>query len=219
MNQKATKMKIFKHYFPITVLILIVASNGINGQDNPEELLLNNFRPVSIYNIPETRISEAKYPVIDMHSHPYPKSIEALNNWVKTMDAAGIDKTVIMTYTTGAEFDSLFRVYSYYPDRFILFCGFDFTGYDQSGFGPDAVKELERCVKIGARGVGELGDKGKGLFYSKPVKAFGMHIDDSRMDPLLKKCTDLGIPVSIHVAEPIWMYQKMDSTNDGLMNA
>ena len=112
-------MKIFKHYFPITVLILIFASNGINGQDNPEELLLNNFRPVSIYKIPETRISEAKYPVIDMHSHPYPKSIEALNNWVKTMDAAGIDKTVIMTYTTGAEFDSLFRVYSRYPDRFI----------------------------------------------------------------------------------------------------
>lgn len=212
-------MKIFKHYFPITVLILIFASNGINGQDNPEELLLNNFRPVSIYKIPETRISEAKYPVIDMHSHPYPKSIEALNNWVKTMDAAGIDKTVIMTYTTGAEFDSLFRVYSRYPDRFILFCGFDFTGYDQSGFGPDAVKELERCIKIGARGVGELGDKGKGLFYSKPVKAFGMHIDDPRMDLLLKKCADLSIPVSIHVAEPIWMYQKMDSTNDGLMNA
>ena len=29
----------------------------------------------------------------------------------------------------------------------------------------------------------------------------------------------LGIPISIHVAEPIWMYQKMDASNDGLMNA
>ena len=27
------------------------------------------------------------------------------------------------------------------------------------------------------------------------------------------------MPVSIHVADPIWMYQKMDRTNDGLMNA
>jgi predicted TIM-barrel fold metal-dependent hydrolase len=29
----------------------------------------------------------------------------------------------------------------------------------------------------------------------------------------------LGMPVSIHVADPIWMYLPMDSTNDGLMNA
>src|SRR5690606_21077741 len=46
-----------------------------------------------------------------------------------------------------------------------------------------------------------------------------MHIDDPRMKPLIEKCGELGIPISIHVAEPIWMYHKMDSTNDGLMNA
>ncbi len=211
-------MKIFRTYFFLTIHFLMVSS-VMNAQDNPKELLLDKFRPVSIYNIPTTRIEKAKHPVIDMHSHPYPKSVDALDLWVKTMDETGIDKTVVMTYTTGAEFDSLFLVYSKYPNRFILFCGFDFTGYDQPGFGPDAVTELERCVKIGARGVGELGDKGKGLFYSRPVKAYGMHIDDDRMGPLLEKCGDLGIPVSVHVADPIWMYQKMDSTNDGLMNA
>jgi predicted TIM-barrel fold metal-dependent hydrolase len=51
------------------------------------------------------------------------------------------------------------------------------------------------------------------------TKAFGMHLDDPRLDPLLEKCAELKLPVNIHVAEPIWMYQKMDSTNDGLMNA
>jgi predicted TIM-barrel fold metal-dependent hydrolase len=39
------------------------------------------------------------------------------------------------------------------------------------------------------------------------------------MKPLFQKCAELGMPVSIHVADPIWMYEKMDSTNDGLMNA
>jgi len=39
------------------------------------------------------------------------------------------------------------------------------------------------------------------------------------MNPLLEKCAELGMPINIHVAEPIWMYEKMDSTNDGLMNA
>ncbi len=211
-------MKIITTHFLLPVHFLLI-SITMNAQDNPKELLLDNFRPVSIYNVPVTHVPKARYPVIDMHSHPYPKTNSALDRWVETMDATGIDATVVMTYTTGSEFDSLVEVYSKYPNRFILFCGFDFTGYNNPGFGPDAVKELERCVKMGAKGVGELGDKGKGLFYSKPVKAIGMHIDDKRMDPLLKKCADLGIPVSVHVADPIWMYEKMDSTNDGLMNA
>ncbi|MBD0332575.1 MAG: amidohydrolase family protein, partial [Chitinophagaceae bacterium] len=79
--------------------------------------------------------------------------------------------------------------------------------------------ELERCYKKGARGVGELGDKGLGEFYSKPTPGWGVHIDDPRMKSLIKRCGELRMPISIHVAEDAWMYQKPDSTNDGLMNA
>jgi predicted TIM-barrel fold metal-dependent hydrolase len=67
--------------------------------------------------------------------------------------------------------------------------------------------------------VGELGDKGLGPLFSRPTKAFGMHVDDKRMKPLLAKWGELKIPVAIHVAEPYWMYLPMDITNDGLMNA
>lgn len=182
-------------------------------------LKLSDFRPVSRYQMPATRVDRARYPAIDLHSHPYVETEEELDEWVQTMDAIGLDKSVVMTYSTGARFDSLVQFFSKYPDRFILFCGFDFTGYEDPGFGPAAVAELERCVQAGARGVGELGDKGKGLFYSRPTKAFGMHIDDPRMQPLIAKCGKLGIPISIHVAEPIWMYEKMNAENDGLMNA
>ncbi len=204
----------------IVGISLSVVGNVLYAQDNlPEKLLLSQFRPSSIYQVPETKVEQAKYPAIDLHSHPYASSVDEVERWVKVMDAKGIDKTVIMTYSTGARFDSIFNVYNKYPDRFILFCGFDYTGYDQPGFGPAAVKELERCVAKGAKGVGELGDKGKGLFYCKPTQAWGMHIDDPRMDPLLIKCGELDIPVSVHVADPKWMYETMDSTNDGLMNA
>ncbi len=186
---------------------------------SPQQLLLKDYRPVSLYRTSNPPVKKAKYPVIDMHSHAYVNGEAEMDQWVKTMDSVGIEKTVIMTYQTGPTFDSLARVFSKYPDRFVLFCGFDYTGYDQPGYGPAAVKELERCVRMGARGIGELGDKGKGLIYSKPVPAPGMHIDDPRMNPLIEKCGALGIPISIHVAEPIWMYAAMDSTNDGLMNA
>ena len=46
-----------------------------------------------------------------------------------------------------------------------------------------------------------------------------MHPDDPRVDSLFEKAGELGMPISLHVADPIWMYQKMDKTNDGLMNA
>ncbi|MEZ4899509.1 MAG: amidohydrolase family protein [Saprospiraceae bacterium] len=193
--------------------------NPLDTVPVPEKLTLSHYRPESIFNIPHTEIVEARYPVIDLHSHPYAQSEEEIAAWVQTMDAVGLDKAVIMTYQTGSAFDSLVQLYSKYPNRFLLFCGFDYTGYDKMGYGPAAVTELERCVAMGAKGVGELGDKGKGLFYSKPTPAWGMHIDDARMDPLIKRCGELNIPISIHVAEPMWMYEPMDSTNDGLMNA
>ncbi|GAB4362907.1 MAG: hypothetical protein Kow0042_00320 [Calditrichia bacterium] len=190
----------------------------LSAQSTPDNLLLKNYRPRSAYKIPRSEITRARFPVIDMHSHAYARSEAEIDQWVKNMDAMGIEKTILLTHETGSRFDSLVAVYSKYGDRFELWCGFDYTGYDQPGYGPAAVAELERCYRMGARGVGELGDKGKGLFYSKPP-AWGMHLNDPRLDPLLEKCAELNMPVNIHVAEPIWMYLPMDSTNDGLMNA
>jgi hypothetical protein len=40
-----------------------------------------------------------------------------------------------------------------------------------------------------------------------------------RTDALSERCGRLGMPVNIHVADPIWMYEPMDAMNDGLMNA
>jgi predicted TIM-barrel fold metal-dependent hydrolase len=208
----------------ITVLLLcvggVIAAAQEGEKDNPEGLLLKDYQPESVYRVPRTQVDRARYPVIDMHSHDYVKSDEEVAGWVELMDQVGIEKAIIMTETTGEEFDRLYARYAgRYPDRFDVWCGFDYTGYDQPGFGEAAVRELERCVRVGARGVGELGDKGKGLFYSSPTKAWGMHLNDPRMDPLLEKCAELGLPINIHVAEPYWMYLPMDSHNDGLMNA
>jgi uncharacterized protein len=184
----------------------------------PETLLLKDYRPESIYKIPVTEIVKAKFPIIDMHSHPYAKTGTEIDQWVRNMDEVGVEKTIILTMSTGTAFDEIQRKYAKHPERFEMWCGFDLAGYDKPGFGPAAVKELERCKQAGARGVGEIHDKGKGLISGKS-KAPGMHPDDPRMDALWDKCGELGMPISLHVADPIWMYQKMDRHNDGLMNA
>lgn len=202
----------------VVIFLLVIMINSLTfGQER--EILLKEYDPVSLYEIPKTFPFKAKFPVIDMHSHPYATSKSEIDKWIDTMDKAGIEKTILLTYQTGEAFDSIYDVYSKYGDRFEIWCGFDYTGYDQPGWTSKAVKELVRCYNKGARGVGELGDKGEGLSYSQPTAALGMHIDDDRMVPLLKKCGELGMPVSIHVAEPFWMYQPVDKHNDGLMNA
>jgi uncharacterized protein len=198
----------------IASLCITVTSMGQNIND----LKLKDYRPVSIYKIPVTNVAKAKYPAIDMHTHVYGRNDQAIAQWIKAMDDCGIQKAIVFTGATGARFDSLVRMYAKYGDRFELWCGFDNTGYDKPGYGPAAVKELERCFKAGAKGAGELMYKGKGMPPSSTSRSI-MLPDDPREDLLFEKCGELGIPVNIHISEDKWMYEKIDSTNDGLMNA
>jgi len=205
------------------VLINLSAILFMYGMDcyaqDPNTLKLKDYRPKSIYKIPVTKIEKAKYPAIDIHAHPYPKTEAELAQWVKNMDAKGIEKTIVLTMATGPKFDSVYAKYAVHGDRFEVWCGFDYTGSQEPGWSERAVKELERCHKVGAKGVGELGDKGLGELFSDPTPGYGLHVDDKRMKPLFEKCAALKMPVDVHVAEPYWMYLPMDSTNDGLMNA
>ena len=164
----------------LSLLLFFGIYSGLKAQD-PNTILLRNYRPHSVYHIPVTVVNKAKFPVIDMHSHPYARSEAEIAAWVKSMDECGIRKTILLTYSVGPKFDSLCKTYGKYGDRFELWCGFDYSGYDKPGYGPAAVKELERCHAMGAKGVGELGDKGLGETYSQPVPGKGLHIDDPRL--------------------------------------
>src|SRR5687768_8178079 len=199
----------------VAAAALLAATNEKQAPDSPpDQLLLKDYRPRSIYKVPQTRVEKARFPVIDVHSHPYARTPEQVDQWVRNMDEVGVARSIVMVGGTGKRFDEAVALFSKYPERFEMWCGIDYTGFDQPGFAARATAELERCAKAGARGVGELSDKGRGL-----RGADGMHMDDPRMDPVLEKCADLGLPVNIHVGEDRWMYEPMDRHNDGLMNS
>ncbi|MEO8582617.1 MAG: amidohydrolase family protein [Flavitalea sp.] len=184
---------------------------------NIDTIKLKDFHPISIYKVPVSNIEKAKYPAYDMHSHD--DDDLSADDRVKLMDKCGIAKSMILSYATGKKFDSVVAKYAGHKDRFLIWCGFDYTGADQPGWSDRAVAELERCYKKGAVGVGELGDKGSGELYSLPTPGYGIHIDDPRLKPLLQKCAELKMPISIHVSEDAWMYLPADAKNDGMMNA
>jgi hypothetical protein len=148
---------------------------------------------------------------------------------VKLMDAVNVEKTVLFTgAATPQSFNEVRQPYLKHAGRFDLWCSFDLAGVGQPGFGPGAVKSLEECHRLGALGIGEISDKGRGFGTVGPAgrglrggganPVIGPHPDDPRMDPLFDKCAQLGMPINIHVSDPIWAYEMMDKTNDGLPN-
>lgn len=199
----------------VACLATLLSAQVPQAASSPEHLLLKDYRPKSIFRTPRTRVEKARFPAIDMHSHAYAETAAQVETWVQTMDSVNIDRTVVLLGTTGKAFDEGSQRFRSYPERFELWCGIDFTGFDQPGFGPAATAELERCHRLGAMGVGEITDKGGGL----KGNAGGLHLDDPRMDPILEKCAELGMPLNVHMGEDQWMYEPMDASNDGLMNA
>jgi uncharacterized protein len=209
-----------------------------SAQVLPDQLLLKEYRPKSIYKIPVTTIKKAKFPIIDTHHHSRVKTAEDVEKQVKLMDAVGVETTVAFA-GIGEAFDNVYKLMSKYPKRFEVWCGFDMSDVDQPGFGPATLKELERCRKMGATGVGEITDKGMGIGGQiggaanwqgtrppggggsgpKGVPARqGLHPDDPKMDAVWQKCADLGMPISLHMSDPYWSYLPQDKNNDGLMN-
>lgn len=184
------------------------------AQTPPDQLLLKDYRPRSIFHLPETRIERARFPVIDVHTHVYANSPAEVDRWVRIMDDVGMERAIVLTGSTGPKFDEHVALFSRHPDRFELWCGLDLASCQEADFPAKAIAELERCLKQGARGIGELSDKGRGL-----RGAPGLHADDPRLAAIWRRCAELLVPINIHIGEDEWMYQPMDEHNDGLMNA
>ena len=192
---------------PTAILCLLAAlffTKNTVAQTTADSLLLRDFRPVSIYRTQQTAVPKARFPAIDVHAHQYAKTVAEAQKWVGTMDACGIQKSIIMTGETGAGFDSLMALYGRWPDRFAVWCGIDFRGSGQPDWAEKACRELERCQKLGASGVGEITDKGRGLYAATDhsLPPCEMHPDDPKMAPVWQKIAALGLPVNVHIAEP-----------------
>lgn len=184
-----------------------------------QELKLKDFKPKSIFNIPVTRVARAKFPVIDLHSHDYAANDAEIGTWVQTLDSCGVVKTNLMHCTsTGGTFEEFVAKYSPYKDHFNFWCCFDYTDFEAPDWADRAIAKLEASRQLGAIGVGELVDKGLGDIYARPASGKGIHMDNPRLKPLIERCGELKMPISIHIAEPIWMYEPLDNQNDGLMN-
>jgi len=178
-----------------------------------DSVLLKDYAPDSSLVVPQTKVDIARFTVIDVHSHSKMNNIKTADDvrkWVKIMDDVGIETSVVYLDAIGDEFEKTAALFRPYGKRFILYCSIDTHDIGAPDYPQRAVRELERCYRNGARGVGELSDKGWGViggmaaadegFKNTPQK-LRMHPDDPRLDAFWEKCAELKLPVSLHVAD------------------
>jgi len=183
-----------------------VVKYGVSVKSGPmDEVLLKDYQPESSLVVQQSVVDRARVPVIDVHTHVYAETPEEVEAWVRTMDEVGIERTIVLTGATGADFDRLADLYlKRYPERFQLWCGLDTGDSGAADYPERAARELERCYAKGARGVGELSDKGWGFGGGQkdPLpRDKRLHPDDPRLDLFWEKCAELKLPVNLHIAD------------------
>jgi len=156
--------------------------------------------------------------IIDCHTHIFPEEVRkdreafckrdkgfssiykdpkskmvGVEDLIASMDEFGVDQSVICGFPWNKpDLCSLHNQYlmasaSRYPNRLIVFVMLLFSNPDWSG------KELDRAVKGGARGVGEI------AFYRDEMTSR----DILSMKPILTQMEKQGIPLLLHTNETI----------------
>lgn len=181
---------------------------------------LQNFRPRSQLVTKTTPVNKPRFAVIDAHNHlaePFgggwdKKPFEEL---LAQLDEAGIVGYVDLDGGWGE--DILQAHLDYFkarlPERFRIFGGVDWSKWPELGasFPEYAARRLEVQKSWGAEGV-------------KIWKPFGLHVrdehgervrvNDPRLDPIWETAGRLGLPVLIHVADPVAFFDPIDETNE-----
>jgi uncharacterized protein len=200
----------------LLALALVPPPRAVDAQEGPQDVPAERkFDPAAMHSrlvVPVTPVARFKRPVVDAHSHAYADDAAAVADWVKLQDEVGVRTTFVLTGATGEKFRALAARYAQaHPARFLMFAGFDKTDTGAADYGERLRRGVRADVAAGARGLGELTDKGMGLVREGER---AVHLDDARFDPLWDEAGKLGVPVFVHIAEPAAFYDAPDEANE-----
>ncbi len=201
------------------------------GNDAPELPVFHDYDPPSTLVVPEHPVARARYPFVDVHSHQPRMAEQDLSELVREMDALNMavmvnlsgrgfrrieepDGSVRFTLQEG---DYLRRAVENAertaPGRFAVFTNLDFEGFGVPGWTAAAVARLEADAAAGARGLKIYKSLGMTTVDDRGER---VPVDDPRLDPVWRRCGELGLPVLIHSADPAPFWQPRDRSNERL---
>lgn len=164
-------------------------------------------------------VMKPRFVAIDAHNH-LGRSFgcdwarRSANELKDVLDESGIETVVNLDGGFGDDFYPELEKWSVLGERVLVFAGVAWHRLaTSSDLGGRAASEFEQAVRAGARGL-------------KIWKDFGLHIKDGsnkllsvdtpRLDPLWAKAGELGVPVIIHVGDPVAFFEPVDESNERL---
>jgi predicted TIM-barrel fold metal-dependent hydrolase len=201
------------------------AAEPLDGREG-WQLLLENFRPEAKLKVARTKLTQARFPVVDVHTHfrnKFRGGADELAHWVRVMD----ENQIAVCVSLDGKWDALLDehaelLWAQHRDRFVIFANIDWQGSGQADnpaswdchrpdFARRTAAQLARAKERGAAGVKIF--KQFGLGYKNSDGSL-VAIDDPRWDAIWQACGELGLPVLIHVADPVAFFEPIDERNE-----
>lgn len=156
--------------------------------------------------------------LIDLHQHIVHTPAH-LARAVKIMDGVGLGTVVNLSGGTvtrqGAEASNFERNRALaellFPGRILHYMNLDYADWDEPDFSAKAAAQIAEGFRLGAAGFKEF--KRLGLYLRDKSGAL-IKVDDPRLDAVWEKCGELGMPVSIHVADPRAFWLPYEPSNE-----
>jgi predicted TIM-barrel fold metal-dependent hydrolase len=147
---------------------------------------------------------------IDFHTHLQPGSVPLI---AQLLELGGIDIAVNLAGVPAGYLAPYLELERAFPGRILTFAGIDWRLAGQPDFGALAAQDLELAVQRGARGLKI--SKALGLAVQRPDGTL-LPIDAPELDAVFDKAGELGVPVAIHVADPMAFWRPIDDDNERL---
>jgi predicted TIM-barrel fold metal-dependent hydrolase len=176
--------------------------------------------PRSQLVLPETVIEHPSFSVVDAHTHLggqwggdwLNRPIEGL---IDMMDEAGVQTIVDLDggWSEAILEQHLGAFKAKHPERFMHFGGVDWSQWSVhgDGFGDWAAHRLAVQADRGAQGLKIWKPLGLSVVDDGGTR---VTVDDPRLDPIWETAGSLGLPIIIHVGDPIAFFDPLDETNE-----
>ena len=147
---------------------------------------------------------------IDVHTHIHPGAYSVVQ---RLMDQFGIQTMVnLIEVPPGDAYAAMVEHTEKAGNgRFIPFCGLDWQHLRHADFGARMAADLELGHSQGCRGLKI--PKALGLFVPAPEGGL-LEVDDARLAPVFEVAAKHGMPVAIHVADPVAFWDPLDEKNE-----
>ncbi|WP_308467242.1 amidohydrolase family protein [Rathayibacter soli] len=189
------------------------------------DLRLRDYLPYSRLRATQTRVERSAVPCIDAHNHLgtwlsddgswLAPDVDAL---IELMRQRNVRHIVNLDGRWGEELDANLRRYDdRYPDLFSTFAQADFRllGLPATQVGTALVTQLRQSAARGAKGLKVW----KNLGLTERDEHGDLVLPDSALvQPLFEAAGELGLPVTMHTADPIAFFDPMDARNERLEN-